>query len=79
MSASPPLTPTHTQQDDPFCPPAPGKGVKRPRPSQFTEEEDEAVPSLEAFQSEYDLSDHEMIKLCSAYAAYLRAVHRKKR
>lgn len=45
---------------------------KRPRPSM-------PPPSLEEFQVDHNLDDFEMIKICATYAAYLRAVHKKRR
>lgn len=59
--------------------PVAGKGVKRPRPSSPNVDEDTECPDLAAFQADFSLSDVEMIKLCTTFAAYLKATHRKTR
>lgn len=62
--------------------PAAGKGAKRPRPGMvesLTELPDLETPDLAEFQRTWDLSDDEMIRLCTAYAAYLKACLRRKR
>ncbi len=70
-AASPPSSPVPS--------PAPArKGVKRPALSPFADEDVE-VPDLAHFQAVMALTDVEMIRLCTTYAAYLKAVHRKTR
>lgn len=60
---------------------APSKGVKRPRPSAVSSvgEDDSELPDLAEFQATFELTDTEMIKLCTAFATYLKAVHRRGR
>jgi hypothetical protein len=45
----------------------------------LTELADLETPDLAEFQRTWDLSDDEMIRLCTAYAAYLKACLRRKR
>lgn len=61
--------------------PAAAKALKRPRPglSDSFDAEDVDTPDLAEFQRSFDLTDSEMIKLCSSYAAYLKATLRRKR
>lgn len=75
LPASPPR-PTSPPRQRPA-----GKGVKRPRPvpADLGPESDSDLPDLADFQATFELSDAEMIKLCTAYASYLKAVHRRVR
>lgn len=62
--------------------PAAGKGLKRPRPmgvESLTELSDVESPDLAEFQRSFDLTDEEMIRICTAYASYLKACLRKRR
>lgn len=65
-------------------PPAAGKGLKRPRPGSpplnaLTELSDVETPDLAEFQRSFELTDDEMIRLCTSYASYLKACLRRKR
>lgn len=60
-------------------PPASLKGVKRPRPGSPEVQLDTECPDLAAFQADFGLTDLEMIKLCTTYASYLKATHRRTR
>jgi len=65
----------------PSFPPAPAaarKGLKRPRPGHESPSADD-LPDLAAFQASHELTDVEMIKLCTSFATYLKAVHRRQR
>lgn len=61
--------------------PAAGKSAKRPRPglSASFDADDLDTPDLAEFQSTFNLTDDEMIRLCTAYASYLKATLRRKR
>lgn len=60
---------------------AAAKAAKRPRSlvSSLTELDDVDTPDLAEFQRSFDLTDDDMIRLCSTYAAYLKASLRRKR
>lgn len=61
--------------------PTAGKAAKRPRPglSASFDAETPDTPDLAEFQATFELTDDEMIRLCTAYAAYLKATLRRKR
>lgn len=60
---------------------AAGKSLKRPRPglSASFDADTPDTPDLAEFQASFELTDDEMIRLCTAYAGYLKATLRRKR